>query len=72
MAGQLRVDEITDELGTGSPSFPNGVDAGELTGNVATSLLSGNIAAARITNALNAGGSAPVYACRASSISSRS
>jgi len=23
MAGQLRVDEITDEAGTGSPSFPN-------------------------------------------------
>jgi hypothetical protein len=56
MAGQIRVDEITDEAGTGSPSFPNGVDASELTGNVA---------AARITDALNAGGSAPIYACRA-------
>jgi hypothetical protein len=31
MAGQLRVDEITDEAGTGSPSFPNGVDATEFT-----------------------------------------
>jgi hypothetical protein len=56
MAGQLRVDEITDELGTGSPSFPNGVDATELTGD---------IVAARITDALNASGSAPIYACRA-------
>jgi len=27
--------------------------------------LTGNVAAARITNALNAGGSAPIYACRA-------
>lgn len=26
MAGQLRVDEITDELGTGSPNFPNGAN----------------------------------------------
>jgi len=25
MAGQLRVDEITDEAGTGSPSFPQGI-----------------------------------------------
>jgi hypothetical protein len=56
MSGQLKVDVITDEAGTGSPSFPNGVEATDLTGNVA---------AARITNALNASGSAPVYACRA-------
>ena len=28
MAGQLRVDEITDELGTGSPEFPKGVAVG--------------------------------------------
>jgi len=61
----LRVDEITDELGTGAPSFPQGLPAGDLTGNVAASLLSGDIAAARITDALNAGGSAPIYACRA-------
>jgi hypothetical protein len=53
---QLKVDTITDEAGTGSPSFPNGVSAAELTGDVA---------AARITNALNATGSAPVYTCRA-------
>jgi hypothetical protein len=65
MAGQIRVDEITNEAGTGSPSFPNGIAGSELTGSVASTLLSGNIAAARITNALNAGGSAPVYACRA-------
>jgi hypothetical protein len=31
MAGQLRVDEITDEAGTGSPSFPNGVAASTAT-----------------------------------------
>jgi len=53
---QIRVDEITDEVGTGSPSFPNGVAASDLTGDVA---------AARITDALNATGSAPIYACRA-------
>jgi len=53
---QLRVDEITDEVGTGSPSFPNGVAASDLTGDVP---------AARITDALNATGTAPVYACRA-------
>ena len=29
MSGQLRVDEITNEDGSGSPSFPNGVDATE-------------------------------------------
>jgi len=28
MAGQLRVDEITDEAGTGSPDFINGVSLG--------------------------------------------
>ena len=33
--------------------------------DVAASALTGDIAAARITNALNAGGSAPIYACRA-------
>ena len=33
--------------------------------DVAASALTGDIAAARITDALNAGGSAPVYACRA-------
>ena len=53
---QLRVDEITDEPGTGSPSFPNGVDATELVGD---------IAADRMKDGFNASGSAPVYACRA-------
>jgi hypothetical protein len=33
--------------------------------DVAASALTGDIAAARITDALNAGGSAPIYACRA-------
>jgi hypothetical protein len=32
---QLKVDTITDELGTGSPSFPNGI-AGSVDGNAAT------------------------------------
>jgi hypothetical protein len=36
MAGQLRVDEITDEAGTGSPSFPNGLRADEITDEAGT------------------------------------
>jgi hypothetical protein len=31
MAGQLRVDEITNEAGTGSPDFVNGVVLGDWT-----------------------------------------
>jgi hypothetical protein len=31
MAGQIRVDEITDEAGTGSPDFINGVALGNWT-----------------------------------------
>ena len=30
MAGQLRVDEITDEAGTGSPSFPQKITPSSL------------------------------------------
>jgi hypothetical protein len=33
--------------------------------SIAATQLTGNVAAARITNALNASGSAPIYACRA-------
>jgi hypothetical protein len=33
--------------------------------DLAATKLTGNVAAARITDALNAGGSAPIYACRA-------
>jgi len=33
--------------------------------SIAATQLTGNVAAARITDALNAGGSAPIYACRA-------
>jgi hypothetical protein len=70
---QIRVDTLTDEAGTGSPSFPNGVAAAELTGSIdaarLTSVpaanLTGDVAAASITTALNASGSAPIYACRA-------
>jgi len=68
MSGELRVNNITDEAGTGSPDFPNGVDAGVLTGTLPAidgSNLTGDIPADRITDALNATGSAPIYACRA-------
>jgi hypothetical protein len=73
----LAVDNITDEAGTGAPNFPNG---GSVTGtftatafsgdgssvtNLAAANLTGDVAAARITTALNATGSAPIYACRA-------
>jgi hypothetical protein len=70
---EIRVNTITDEAGTGSPSFPNGIAATQLTGSIdaarLTSVpaanLTGNVAAAQITTALNATGSAPLYACRA-------
>jgi hypothetical protein len=48
---QIKVDQITDEAGTGAPDFPNG--------------LTGSVPAASIAGALNATGSAPIYACRA-------
>jgi hypothetical protein len=51
MAGQLRVDEITNEAGTGSPSFPNGVAAttatsvtGTSTSNIPTAALASGTA----------------------------
>lgn len=47
----LRTNAITDVAGTGAPNFPNG--------------LTGTVPAASITTALNATGSAPIYACRA-------
>ena len=34
MASQIKVDQITDKLGTGTPSFPHGIDAGDLTGTL--------------------------------------
>ena len=43
----LAVDNITDEVGTGSPAFANGLAQSDIAG------------------ALNATGSAPIYACRA-------
>jgi hypothetical protein len=48
---QIKVDQITDEAGTGAPDFPNG--------------LTGSVPAASIAGALNATGDAPIYACRA-------
>lgn len=41
------------------------VPGGSLTGAVDAGLLSGNVTQARIATALNAGGIAPIYACRA-------
>ena len=34
MASQIKVDQITDKLGTGTPSFPHGIDAADLTGTL--------------------------------------
>jgi hypothetical protein len=55
MAGQLRVDEITDEAGTGSPSFPNGASIQGLTvgrgaGNISTNTAVGASALAANTS----------------------
>jgi hypothetical protein len=47
---------IDGATGVTAPAFDGAVDAADLTGNVD---------AARITTALNASGSAPIYACRA-------
>jgi hypothetical protein len=47
---------IDGTTGVTAPAFDGAVDAADLTGNVD---------AARITTALNASGSAPIYACRA-------
>ena len=67
---------IDGTTGVTAAAFDGAVDAADLTGNLPalngsalTSLsagnLTGNVAAARITTALNATGSAPIYACRA-------
>jgi hypothetical protein len=47
---------IDGATGVTAPAFDGAVDAADLTGNVD---------AARITSALNASGSAPIFACRA-------
>jgi hypothetical protein len=52
MAGQLRVDEITNEAGTGSPSFPNGVAASTAT---TAGSITGTTTAAVPTSALGSG-----------------
>jgi len=44
---KIAVNEITDEVGTGSPTFTNGLAQSDIAG------------------ALNATGTAPIYACRA-------
>ena len=67
---------INGTTGITAAAFDGAVDAGDLTGTLPalngsalTSLsagnLTGDVAAARITGALNATGSAPIYACRA-------
>ena len=55
---------LPDETGTVLTSV-SAIPAANLTGGVAASLLTGDVAAAQITGALNASGSAPIYACRA-------
>jgi hypothetical protein len=52
MAGQLRVDEITNEAGTGSPSFPNGLAASTAT---TAGSITGTTTAAVPTSALGSG-----------------
>lgn len=58
--------------GVTAPAFDGAVDAADLTGTIGSGQvainsdnLTDNVAAARITGALNASGSAPIYACRA-------
>jgi hypothetical protein len=68
---QIKVDQITDEAGTGAPEFPNGVKVDQITDEAGTGApdfpngLTGIIPAASITDALNASGNAPMYVCRA-------
>ena len=57
----IRANSITNSAGSGAPDFPNGLTSSSLP----AANLTGNVDAARITGALNASGSAPIYACRA-------
>lgn len=57
----VRANSITNSAGSGAPDFPNGLTSSTLP----AANLTGDVAAARITGALNATGSAPIYACRA-------
>ena len=66
----VRANSITNSAGSGAPDFPNGLTSNSnAVLNSSSSLpaanLTGDVAAARITGALNATGSAPIYACRA-------
>lgn len=63
---------LNGTTGVTAPAFDGAVDAADLTGTIGSGQvainsdnLTGNVAAARITGALNASGSAPIYACRA-------
>jgi uncharacterized protein (AIM24 family) len=58
---EIRANSITDAAGTGAPDFPNGITSA----SIPAANLTGDVAAARITGALNASGSAPMFACRA-------
>ena len=63
---EIRANSITDAAGTGAPDFPNGLSgSGASLTSLPAGQLTGDVAAARITGALNATGSAPIYACRA-------
>lgn len=57
----IRANSITNSAGSGAPDFPNGLTSS----TIPAANLTGDVAAARITGALNATGSAPIYACRA-------
>jgi hypothetical protein len=62
MAGQLRVDEITNEAGTGSPTFPNGLDSSSLVENLTVSS-TGAVTAQTVVNLSSNGiGNNPVPA----------
>lgn len=67
---------INGTTGIVAPAFDGTVDAADLTGslpalngsaltNLSAGNLTGNVPTAQITTALNASGSAPIYACRA-------
>jgi hypothetical protein len=63
---EIRANSITNVAGTGAPNFPNGLSgSGASLTALPAGQLTGDVAAARITGALNASGSAPIYACRA-------
>lgn len=69
----LRVDQIVNGVGTGKPNFPSGLQISGSDVNVlnesdweaGTSQSESVFSPAKLRSALNASGSAPIYACRA-------